>query len=70
MDVLSISPLTVRYFGAERSPKQINHRVGTERQHRCNLAPCTLLKCIPLLELTAGLLVSQVFKLYSSRETR
>ena len=35
---LSISPLTVRCFGAARSPKQINHRMRTERPHRCDLA--------------------------------
>jgi hypothetical protein len=38
MDVLSISPLTVRFFGAARSPKQTNHRMGTERKHHHGLS--------------------------------
>jgi hypothetical protein len=40
IDVLSISPLTVRLFGATRSPKQINHQTRAERQYRCKLARC------------------------------
>ena len=40
MDIPSISPLTARLFGAARSPKQINHRMRTERPHRCDLAQC------------------------------
>jgi hypothetical protein len=36
--VVSISPLTVRFFGAARSPKQTNHQMRAERQHRCELA--------------------------------
>ena len=40
IDVLSISPLTARLFGAERSPKQTYHRMGAERHHRRDLAHC------------------------------
>jgi hypothetical protein len=38
IDVVSISPLTARLFGAAMSPKQTNHQMGAERQHRCKLA--------------------------------
>ena len=39
MDIVSISPLTVRFFGDARSPKQINHQMRAEHQHRGTLAP-------------------------------